>query len=421
MYKQLITYLLMVSFIWANGQEKRTFIYRSEPISFLAQNNRVENEFSFPGMNVYIIIGENNNNLDSLYIKDKFRQIPITGMKDYTCFYYLTYNKFLFDSSIIDFFRGFVAYNYNRDLINRNNVHLIWLNNQQAISCDSISKLNTIVASIHAMRESKIGNCHSIVQIHLSTQDTWQYNVSAKTTVLYSVPGVLDMEEKQNKEKAIRTSGEYATWKSNMFIQVTGGTHTIGNQYRTDFDTATLVDFSKIKTLWNITAGYHFTNWFALLTNAGFIYSGKQKTVDGISWGDGGGITVNGSGYAGAMIRYGLGCRFIPYSKAKLSTYLDFMGGGVKVLAGGGKGTRTIGGGGSGSADDIVMKKANTTFYVVGAGINYRLSKEFHFTTNLQYNISSLKEPIGSVKAFTGLSVNAGIGFNFSLKKKKDE
>ena len=420
MHKSSVTTILSLVFFLVNAQEKRIFTYKSEPVNFLAQNNRMTDHFSYPGMNVYVLIGDSSASLDSLYHNDEFRQMPISGIKDYSCFYYLQYNIFLTNTEIIEFLKNFIYYNYDKDLVNRNKVHLIWLAKDYGLRCDTIEKLNKVIASLHTTAKVQSDTCTSTVQIHSSVADTWQQAAATRTSITYAVPGFLEMEEKQRIEKSNNLSKRYSSWSNQLFFQITGGKHTIGTPYRTDFDTSTLVDFARIKTIWNIVAGYHISNRVALIVNAGFMYSGKHKQVDGINWGGGGGITVNGSGYAGAMIRYGLGARFIPHIKKRLTVHIDLLAGKMKVIAGGGEGTRTIGGGG-GSADDILKKKGNTIYYVLGPGINYRLEKSFHFTSNLQYKIAPLKESIGSVTAFTGISFNAGIGFNFSTKREKND
>jgi hypothetical protein len=72
---------------------------------------------------------------------------------------------------------------------------------------------------------------------------------------------------------------------------------------------------------------------------------------------------------------------------------------------------------------DLSPRRCHLSFCwpMLGSGINYRPGKASYFTGNLQYKIAPLKESIGSVTAFTGSTPNAGIGFNFSIKREKHD
>lgn len=400
-----------------HAQVRRSFDYRGETIELLAQNNRVENNFNFPGMRMFIIVGEAGKPLDSIYLMDTLRQMPVSGMKDYACFYYLQYNGFFKDTAVAPFLSAFISYCYKEDYIDRNSVHFVWNNNKDTFPCQLFNEPKEGISSVSVLTESTPISCDSILLAPRSAENIWQTGHTAKTTVTYTVPGVLEMEEKENEKlRNIITAG-YRLKKGNIFFQFTGGSHHIGNEYRTAFDTNTLVDFTKYKTLWNLTAGYYFTNQLFANADLAFIYSGKQKNIDGIDWDNGNGITIRGTGYAGAMIRYGLGIGWLPYTKNRLDIVLNIEAGRLRAIAGGGDATRTIGGGGS-NYTNIVKEKEKSIYYNIKAGILYRLGNTFYVTSNFQYAVSTFKQPIGSVTAFTGWSYNSGIGFSIPTKNK---
>jgi hypothetical protein len=201
-----------------------------------------------------------------------------------------------------------------------------------------------------------------------------------------------------------------------VFIQFTGGSHRIPERYRTSFDTATRTDLSRLKTVWSLKAGYYFADWLGVGGLLAFSYSGKQKNIDSVRWGNSGGITVNGSGNAAAMVRFGLVTRLQPYRTRGLLIYVDIDGGGVRAIAGGGKAQRTIGGGGGGSTT-IVKRKQTNLFVSLAPGLLLRLGRIVYLTGNWQYTFSKLKEPFGSVNALTGHGINVGLGFSIPPKK----
>ncbi len=418
MYMRLITWLLILSCLQANGQVTRNFFYKGRPIRLLAQNNRMENNFGYPGMQMFLIIGDRDTSLDSIYETDQLRQMPITGLRDYACFYYLQYNNFLKDSAVAFFLTDFIDYCYNEDYIDRNRVHIVWSTGKDTIPCKLFNKPYNLVSSVSVLPENTPASCDTISITPATAQGIWETSHTAKTSISYQVPGLLEMEEKEKDKKMKIAVADYKKRKGSIFFQFTGGTHHIGNQYKTAFDTTTLVDFTRFKTLWNLNAGYYFTNCFFSNIDFAFIYSGKQKNIDGIDWGNGNGVSIRGSGYAGAILRYGVGIGWLPYNKNRLNILLNIEAGRLKAIAGGGVATRIIGGGGSGAGStSIVKENEKSIYYNLKTGIQYRLGNSAYFTSNFQYTISSFKQPIGSVSAFTGWSYNLGIGFIIPTKK----
>lgn len=399
----------------------RSYFYAKKTVEVLAQTNRMENSFSFPGMKVFIIIGDSSKSLNEIYTADKLRQMPITGMNDYACFYYLNCSYLLKDTSGQNFLKGFIEQCYKRDYINRNSVHLVWQTNiNTTVRCHIFPSMDSMVSSVHIISDSLATACNTYTT--QTPEQIWTKSQTTKTTATYSIPGLLEMEENEKAKQRRNTLAAIKKNKGDIFLQLTVGSHQIGSQNKTDFETSSLVDFTKYKTLWNIKAGYYFSNrWFPNIDFA-FIYSGKQKNIDGIDWGNGSeGVTIRGSGYAGAMIRYGFGIGWLPYSKNRLNILLNFSAGQLKAIAGGGNATKTIGGSGVGNSTNITKKNENTFYYTLSPGINYKLSQAFFFSSNFQYKLSKFTEPIGSVNAFTGWSLNIGIGFTISTKTKTNE
>jgi len=83
------------------------------------------------------------------------------------------------------------------------------------------------------------------------------------------------------------------------------------------------LDFTKYKKIWNLNIGYSFAPRLFSTIDFAFIYTGKQQNINGITFKNNEGITINGSGYGGAMIRYGLGMGWLPYSRNRLDILLN--------------------------------------------------------------------------------------------------
>ena len=418
MNRYYITLLLAFCFHCINAQVKRNFIYKGTSIDFLAQNNRLQNNFSFPGMKAFIIIGDSSKSLIEIYTSDKLRQLPISGMNDYACFYYLKDTNLLNDTTIKKFLKGFVNQNYESDYIDRNAVNLVWQTNKNRIPNYIFTKPDTIINSKFILNDS-ISDSDSISDrsyIFSTPERIWDKSKSSANITSYLVPSFLEMEEGE-KLKKINKSKEI---NGNIYFQFTTGLNYINKNFKTDFDSSMLVDFTKYKTIWNINIGYYFTRRLFTSIDFAFIYTGKHKNINGITRNDNGGITVNGSGYGGAMIKYGVGLGWLTYSSNSLDILLTLAAGQLTAKAGGGSVTRTIGGSGGSNSTETIEKKEQTNYYNILTGVNYKMNSSFYFTGNIQYNISKLKQPIGSVSAFTGLSINTGLGFSIPSKKKNN-
>jgi hypothetical protein len=418
MNRYYITILLAFYFHSVNAQVKRSFLYEGTSIEFFAQNNRMQNNFSFPGMKAFIIIGDSSKSLVEIYTADKLRQMPVSGMNDYACFYYLKDNYLLNDTTITDFLKGFVKQNYESDYIDRNSVNLVWQTSDDSIPNYIFTKFDTIINSIFILNDS--GSVSDRSYNFSTPEQIWVKCKSSANIKSYHVPGLLEMEEKEREKFRKKELYKLKKKNGNIYFQFSTGLHYINKEYKTEIDSSILLDFTKYKTIWNINMGYYFTHRLFASIDFAFIYTGKQQNINGITWNNNGGITVNGSGYGGAMIRYGMGMGWLPYSSNKLDILFTLAAGQLTAKAGGGSVTRTIGGSGNSNSTEIMEKKEQTKYYNLLTGINYRLNSSFYFTGNIQYNLSKLKQSIGSVSAFTGLSINGGFGFTIPVKKKNN-
>jgi hypothetical protein len=378
----------------------------------------MENIFSFPGMKAFIIIGNSSKSLIEIYTADKLRKLLISGMNDYACFYYLKDTYLLNDTTITDFLKGFVKQNYESDYIDRNSVNLVWQTNNDSIPNYMFTKVDTSINSKSILNDN---DSISERSYNFSTpEQIWVKSKSYVNNTSYHVPGLLEMEEKESEKLRKKELNKMNEKNGNIYFQFTNGLHYINKEYKTDIDSSMALDFTKYKTIWNINMGYYFTHRLFTTFDFAFIYTGEQKNINGITFNNNDGITVNGSGYGGAMIRYGLGMGWLPYSRNRLDILLILTAGQLTAKAGGGSVTRTIGGSGNSNSTEINQKKEQTNYYNLSTGINYRLNSFFYFTGNIQYNLSKLKQPIGSVNGFTGLSINGGFGFTIPSKKKNN-
>jgi hypothetical protein len=342
--------------------------------------------------------------------------MPISGMNDYACFYYLKDTYLFNDTTITDFLEGFVKQNYESDYIDRNSVNLVWQTKDDNIPNYIFTKPDTIINSKFIINDSDSISDRSY---NFSTpEQIWVKSKSSANNKRYHVPSLLEMEEKESEKLRKKELNKMNDKNGNIYFQFTNGLHYINKEYKTDIDSSMALDFTKYKTIWNINMGYYFTHRLFTTIDFAFIYTGQQKNINGITFNNNGGITANGSGYGGAMIRYGLGMGWLPYSRNRLDILLILTAGQLTAKAGGGSVTRTIGGSGNSDSTEINQKKEQTNYYNLSTGINYRLNSSFYFTGNIQYNLSKLKQPIGSVSAFSGLSINGGFGFSIPSKRK---
>ena len=339
-------------------------------------------------------------------------------MNDYACFYYLKDTYLLNDTMITDFLKGFIEQNYESDYIDRNSVNLVWQTNNDSIPNYVFTKNDTILNSKSILNDSDKISDRSY---NFSTpEQIWVKSKSSAINKRYHVPSLLEMEEKESEKSRKKQLNKMNDKNGNIHFQFTNGLFYINKEYKTDIDSRMALDFTKYKTIWNLNIGYSFTPRLFSTIDFAFIYTGEQKNINGITFKNNEGITINGSGYGGAMIRYGLGMGWLPYSRNRLDILLILTAGQLTARSGRGTVTRTFGLSGNSNTTEIDQKEEQTIYYNLSTGINYRFNSSFYFTGNIQYNLSKLKQPIGSVNAFTGLSINGGFGLTIPTKKKNN-
>lgn len=388
----------------------RIFIFKDAKISYLATSNRFATDLTLPGMKVCIIVGEPDQPVESVFNSDGLRTVRFSNMGEYTCFYYLPYSAFPQGDDLKDFLKQFIDFNYRTDHFNRNKVFLIWKNHTVDLADQTAALLHPVIAAIGVPPSGQYRYKSALV-FGFNDQDISFLTETYTTSLSYDILSLPEIDEHEQQVYA----HNLVFLKNSFFFKLTFGQNNIGSPNRTEYDQATLVDFSDHKLIWNIQTGYYVTDRFAPFVGFGIIYAGKSQGVTGVDV-SGDNIVVSGSGSGGAMLRYSYGLRVVPYKRERFNTFLDVMSGGVNVIAKGGSGTVTVG---SGNTTDIVTMKEKSHFYSLSGGFNCRLSNFFYLTSNLAYDISPLKAPIGSVTSFTGLSINAGIGFMLSFKKSR--
>lgn len=391
----------------SHSQVTRTIVYEGKEITMLAWNNRMQEHFSFPGMQAFIIVGDSNNTTEQIFETDPLRRYPANDMESYSCFYYLAAKDFT-NKPPASFLEHLIESIYKQDLIDRNRVHLVWqLRHSPNLILHNNVGLDSLISS------------ETIVHPGDSIDSVWSSVLKKQTKKQYSIPRMQDMEERIKEEEKRELAQLYRLRKGKLFFELTIGRHQINQAYKTAADTVTMVDFTKLKTLWGINIGYHFSRLIYGALDVGIMYSGKQKRINSIDWGSGGGVTVRASGQAAAMIRYGLIIGWVPYQKERFNVVVNLAAGRLTAIAGGGTATRSIGSGGS-NATNISKKKEQTIYIRPTTGIIYKFSSQFYFTSQIQYMIAGLAQPFGSVSALTGLAINMGLGFSISTKKYKE-
>ncbi len=65
-------------------------------------------------------------------------------------------------------------------------------------------------------------------------------------------------------------------WSNAYFVSVKVGHQEISKKQRIAFDEETLVDFSDLKTTWNIDAGYMFSQKIGGFLNVGLLFEKEQ-------------------------------------------------------------------------------------------------------------------------------------------------
>jgi hypothetical protein len=414
----IITSLLFISGL--SGQVTRSFQYEGKTIPYLAQNNRMDNVFSQPGFQVFILIADSLQSLDALYAGDSMRLVKPTGMRDYTCFYYLPY-CLIGDGQGYRMIDSFIQSIYYKDFIDRNRIFLIPGAQATIRICKATSQISAFEIGIYVRTDTARNSCAASFYPAESSMEIWLHSKNIRDGVpeKYSIPGFAEMERTSDRRKRLERQIEARHFNKKVFVTAAAGPQFVGARQQVAFDTTTLVDFTDYKTVWSFYSGYHLHDRLAAFAGFSFLYSGKRKQIDNIDWDDPNGIKISGSGKAAAMYRYGAGFRLVPFSHAKSCIILDVFGGRQKAVAGGGTATRIIGGGSN--TNEITRQEQTGHFITVSGGGVYLFNPVFGLNANLIYNHAPLDAPVGSVSGFSGLSFNLGLSVYFNTGNRRDQ
>ena len=378
------------------GQEKRVFNFSSEEVPYYLSLNFKYVYSILPNLDAKIVIV---NDQESLLSASKSIKIPKNKIqqKDYLLYYYLKLPKLKTEKEYLDFLKAFIEENYNRDFFNRNTISLDFKQNTIPFSCESLDDLNTFFAQIMVSEKSTLLNCG---RSFISSKNNWKEKL--ETSIPYkSIRFIGEAEKLREDYKFLKPLSQ---WESTFFIAIKLGYQNISKKQKTAFDEETLVDFSDLKTAWNIDVGYMFNQKIGGFLNVG-ASSKKEQDINR----NGANISVIGNG--AGVVKIGLGVKYIPFVKDRWSLYTDLTLGSLRALAGGGSGSVNIS---AGNNSIRSYKKTEKSRYLnFSLGTNYRLGRTVFLTSNFQYSITNFENNIGSVSGLTGYTINLGLGFSF--------
>lgn len=356
-----------------------------------------ESYMKYPNHKAKIIIVDPSNDLLETAIE---QSIPDKKMarKDETLYYYLKLPILKSEGLYLDFLKEFVSMNYNMDFFDRNSLSLVFRNNEFPFSCSQLRELNSIFGSIVVPDGRNTELCQ---ESYISTSEL--NTDKFKTSLKYES---ISLVESINKRKHHEMISELHNWKKNFFISISLGHHMIDDNYRASFDDETLVDITEVNSIWQLTTGYMFTNKLGAIANLGIMSSKEQTTVSE-------GTSVSGTGNGVGIVKIGLGARFMPLAKKNWSIYTDIEGGFLNATAKGGSGTVTFSNGTITDTRDISEDKERSNYWAGTLGANYRLGRSVFISSSFQFTSSNFKSDIGSIKGFTGYTINLGIGLSF--------
>jgi len=385
------------------GQEKRVINFNSKEVPYYLSVNFKYGFSILPNLNAKIIIVHNQENLLSASESIKLPKNKL-AQKDYVLYYNLKLPKLKSEKEYLDFLKAFIRENYNRDVFNRNTISINFKQNTIPFSCESLEELNTFLAQVIVSEKSNLLKCgRSFILSNNNLKE------KLKTSISYeSIRFIGEAEKIKEDYKLLKSLSQ---WKNTYFIAIKLGLQEISKNQRTTFDEETRVDFSDLKTVWNIDAGYMFSEKFGGFLNFGITYKKEQKDQN-IS-NSVNGITISGSGSGAGVIKIGLGVKYIPFVKDRWSIYTDLAGGFLSAKAGGGDGSVTISNGNVNNTISKVERTEKSKYLNLSLGANYRLGRTVFLTSNFQYSISNFENNIGSVSGFTGYTINLGVGFSF--------
>jgi len=402
--KIIISLILFISVTGIiHSQEKRIFNFNSEEVPYYLSLNFKYGLSILPNLNAKIVIVNDQESLLSVSESIKIPEKKIYE-KDYLLYYYLKLPKLKSEKEYLNFLKAFIEENYNRDVFNRNTISIDFKQNTIPFSCESLEELNTFLAQVIVSEKSNLLKCgRSFILSNNNLKE------KLKTSISYeSIRFIGEAEKIKEDYKLLKSLSQ---WKNTYFIAIKLGLQEISKNQRTTFDEETRVDFSDLKTVWNIDAGYMFSEKFGGFLNFGITYKKEQKDQNIINSVNG--ITISGSGSGAGVIKIGLGVKYIPFVKDRWSIYTDLAGGFLSAKAGGGDGSVTISNGNVNNTISKVERTEKSKYLNLSLGANYRLGRTVFLTSNFQYSISNFENNIGSVSGFTGYTINLGVGFSF--------
>jgi len=380
------------------GQEKRVINFNSKEVPYYLSVNFKYGFSILPNLNAKIIIVHNQENLLSASESIKLPKNKL-AQKDYVLYYHLKLPKLKSEKEYLDFLKAFIRENYNRDVFNRNTISINFKQNTIPFSCESLEELNTFLAQVIVSEKSNLLKCgRSFILSNNNLKE------KLKTSISYeSIRFIGEAEKIKEDYKLLKSLSQ---WSNTYFVSAKVGHQEISKKQRTTFDEETLVDFSDLKTVWNIDAGYMFSQKFGGFLNVGLLV---EKDQDISRSGSSISVTGNGAG----VVKIGLGVKYIPFTKDRWSLYTDLAGGYLRAKAGRGSGSISISNGGVNNSINRVEKTEKSKYLNLSLGANYRLGRTVFLTSNFQYSITNFENNIGSVSGFTGYSINLGVGFSF--------
>ena len=402
--KIIISLILFISVTGIiHSQEKRIFNFNSEEVPYYLSLNFKYGLSILPNLNAKIVIVNDQESLLSVSESIKIPEKKIYE-KDYLLYYYLKLPKLKSEKEYLNFLKAFIEENYNRDVFKRNTISIDFKQNTIPFSCESLEELNTFLAQVIVSEKSNLLKCgRSFILSNNNLKE------KLKTSISYeSIRFIGEAEKIKEDYKLLKSLSQ---WKNTYFIAIKLGLQEISKNQRTTFDEETRVDFSDLKTVWNIDAGYMFSEKFGGFLNFGITYKKEQKDQN-IS-NSVNGITISGSGSGAGVIKIGLGVKYIPFVKDRWSIYTDLAGGFLSAKAGGGDGSVTISNGNVNNTISKLERTEKSKYLNLSLGANYRLGRTVFLTSNFQYSISNFENNIGSVSGFTGYTINLGVGFSF--------
>ena len=250
------------------GKEKRVINFNSKEVPYYLSVNFKYGFSILPNLNAKIIIVHNQENLLSASESIKLPKNKL-AQKDYVLYYHLKLPKLKSEKEYLDFLKAFIRENYNRDVFNRNTISINFKQNTIPFSCESLEELNTFSAQVIVSEKSNLLKCgRSFILSNNNLKE------KLKTSISYeSIRFIGEAEKIKEDYKLLKSLSQ---WSNTYFVSAKVGHQEISKKQRTTFDEETLVDFSDLKTVWNIDAGYMFSQKFGGFLNVGLLVEKEQ-------------------------------------------------------------------------------------------------------------------------------------------------